>query len=295
MKKTVFEGCATALITPFKGGRIDYPALEKIIDKQISAGVSALVVGGTTGEAATLSDRERYHLYEFSKEKIGARAKLILGVGTNDTKIAIKHAVHSDKIGCDALLAVTPYYNKGTEDGIYSHYMRLAEVSDIPIILYNVPSRTGVNLSLGVLERLALCDRFVGIKEASDSQDRLVKLSAFGDELALYAGNDSAIHTVLSLGGRGVVSVVSNLYPEYVSGMCRDFFSGEDKKCHYKQTALLPIIDAMFHETNPTPVKYAMAQAGYCKGELRLPLSSASFSTKELIDKAISTFEKSHI
>ncbi len=292
MKKTIFEGCATALITPFKNGEIDYAALERIIELQISAGVHALVVGGTTGEAATLSDAERYTLYEFARDKTAGRVRLILGVGTNDTAIAVKHAKRSAEIGCDGFLAVTPYYNKGTDEGIYTHYMKLAEASDVPLLLYNVPGRTGVNLPIPVIERLALCERIVGIKEASDSQDRLVRLSAFGDELWLYAGNDSAIHTVLSLGGRGVVSVVSNLYPKYIESMCRDFLCGEDKKCHYKQTRVLDLIKAMFSETNPAPIKYAMAQAGYCNNELRLPLSEVKASSAEIIDSVITDFEK---
>ncbi len=292
MKKTVFEGCATALITPFKDGEIDYGALEGIIDTQIASGVSAIVVGGTTGEAATLNDGERYELYEFAREKIGTRARLILGVGTNDTAVAVKHSKRAREIGCDALLAVTPYYNKGTEEGIYKHYMEIAEASDTPVLLYNVPSRTGVNLSIKLIERLALCERIVGIKEASDSQDRLVRLSSFGEELWLYAGNDSALHTVLSLGGRGVVSVISNLYPAYVEGMCRDFLSGEDKRCHYKQIAALDLIKSMFRETNPAPIKYAMARAGLCENELRLPLSCVSDACARTIDAEIADFER---
>ncbi len=292
MKKIVFRGCATALITPFKYGKIDYAALSGIIDMQLKAGVSALVIGGTTGEVATLSDKERYALYEFSKEKTDGRCKLILGVGTNDTQIAVRHTRRADKIGCDALLAVTPYYNKGTDEGIYTHYMKIADASGTPIILYNVPGRTGVNLSLSVLERLALCERIVGIKEASDSQDRLIRLSSFGEALWLYAGNDSAIQTVLSLGGAGVISVLSNLYPKYIEGMCRDFMNGEEGKCHYKQIKILDLVSAVFAETNPSPIKYAMAKHGLCKNELRLPLFSVSEKNKKLLDDVMSDFEK---
>ena len=290
-KKIIFRGASSALITPFSDGKIDYEALARLIDLQIEAGIDALVIGGTTGEAATLSDAERYELYAFSKEKIAGRTKLILGTGTNDTSVAAKHTRFASEIGADAALAVTPYYNKGTEEGIYRHYMTLIESADIPIILYNVPSRTGVNLGYNLLERLAKEKNIVGIKEAGDSADRLVKLSAFGDSLPLYAGNDTQIYTNLALGGQGVISVLSNILPSVVVKICRLFDRGELGASLEMQQKLLPLIESLFLETNPAPVKYAAERLGLSGGELRLPLSTVRESTKERIDKELLALE----
>ena len=221
MKKAeIFRGVGTALITPFLGGEIDYKTLEELIERQIKAGINALVIGGTTAEAATLSDEERYELFRRAKEIIGGRCKLILGTGTNDTRVAVRHTEFASRLGCDGVLVVTPYYNRGTADGVIKHYEAIANASEVPILLYNVPSRTGVNLSLDTLERLAENERIVGIKEASDSLDRLVGISRIGG-LALYSGNDSQIYPVLSLGGLGVISVLSNLYPEETIDICK--------------------------------------------------------------------------
>ena len=283
MKKILFEGCATALLTPFKGGRIDYEALDIIIEKQIAAKIGGLVVGGTTGECATLSDRERYTLFEFCAERVHGRVPLIFGTGTNDTRVAVAHTRAAQRIGCDGVLVVTPYYNKGTEEGVYRHYMSIAESSDLPIILYNVPSRTGVNLGQGLLARLAACERIVGIKEASDSADRLTALAAFGDSLPLYAGNDSQLYTVLALGGHGVISVVSNLYPERMTAICKAFSEGNLAEARGGQLELLPLISALFTETNPAPLKYAASLLGICESDIRLPLCEVRESTKNLI------------
>lgn len=287
MKKEIFRGCATALVTPFSDGKIDYAALEELIKRQISGGVGGLVVGGTTGEAATLSDRERYTLFEFSAERVNKKVPLIFGTGTNDTRLAIAHTKAASRIGCDAVLVVTPYYNKGTEEGVYRHYMEIAEATELPVILYNVPSRTGVNLGLGLLERLAECEKIVGIKEASDSQDRLVSLAAFGDKLPLIAGNDSQLYSVLALGGVGVISVVSNLYPEKICSIYNSFSKGNLAAALAEQTALLPLIRALFEETNPSPLKHAMSLLGLCKNEVRLPLYTPRESTKEMLKRLI--------
>lgn len=284
-KKVIFRGCATALITPFKNGKIDYVALERIIEYQIKGGVGALVVGGTTGEAATLTDIERYNLFEFAKERTGGRVPLIFGTGTNSTAVARAHTRAAERIGCDGVLVVTPYYNKGTEDGLVSHYMTIADSTELPVLLYNVPSRTGVNLSYGVLGRLCEHPNIVGIKEASDSADRLVALREYGDSLSLYAGNDSQIYTTLALGGEGVISVLSNAYPEYVSKICSLFDEGKQKESLQMQTDALPLIRALFTETNPAPIKYLMSHLGYCKNELRLPLSPASAATRTAVEK----------
>lgn len=279
-KKEIFCGAATALITPFRDGEIDYKATERLIEMQIEGGIDALVIGGTTAEAATLSDEERYRLYEFAKEKIRGRTKLILGTGTNDTRVALRHTKFAERLGCDGALLVTPYYNKGTESGIEKHYLTLAESVDLPIIVYNVPSRTGVNLGLGLLSRLAKHPNIVGIKEASDSVDRLVGLAAFGEELWLYSGNDSQIYPTLALGGKGVISVMSNIIPKTAVELCKSFFDGRWEEALRLQIRLLPFIRSLFAETNPAPIKFAMSSLGLCTEEVRLPLSPPRESTR---------------
>ena len=289
-KKCIFKGAATALITPFRNGEIDYKALEELIEYQISGGIDALVIGGTTAEVATLSNEERYRLYDFAKEKTCGKTKLIFGTGTNDTSMAIKHTKFAEKIGCDGVLLVTPYYNKGTESGIEKHYLKIAESVDLPIILYNVPSRTGVNLGFNLLERLACHPNIVGLKEASDSVDRLVNLAGFGEKLYLYSGNDSQIYPTLSLGGMGVISVISNLIPLTISELCQDYFYGRCEDSLKLQLKLLPMIKALFIETNPTPIKFAMAEKGLCSSEVRLPLDDPRESTKKELRKLLAEF-----
>lgn len=290
-KKIIFSGAASALITPFLGGEIDYPSLGRLIEWQIQCGIDGLVIGGTTAEAATLSDEERYKLYTFAKGKIAGRTKLILGTGTNDTRVAIAHTKFAERLGCDGVLLVTPYYNKGTEAGIEKHYLSIAESVDLPTILYNVPSRTGVNLGLNLLDRLSDHPNVVAIKEASDSTDRLVSLAALGEKLTLYAGNDSQIFPTLALGGRGVISVVSNILPTTVTKLCRDFFDGRQKEALDVQLRLLPFIRSLFMETNPAPIKYAMSIRGFCTPEVRLPLSEPRESTKEEIKNRLAEIE----
>ena len=288
-KKRIFRGTGCALITPFKKGEIDYEALGKLIERQIEAMVDALIIGGTTGEAATLSNKERYELFSFAKERISGRTKLIFGTGTNDTRVALKHTKFAEELGCDGVLLVTPYYNKGTEDGIEKHYLNIAESVDLPIIVYNVPSRTGVNLGINLLNRLANHENIVAIKEASDSTDRLVTLAAFSDKLALYAGNDSEIYPPLALGGAGVISVVANILPIATKALCDGYFEGKHTHALRLQLELLPFIKTLFLETNPSPIKYAMEKVGLCTREVRLPLSEPRESTKEEIDRAFNS------
>lgn len=285
-KRVIFKGVGTALATPFLQNEIDYTALFRMIDLQIEAGVQALIIGGTTGEAATLEDAEREQLYTKSAAYIDGRCRLILGTGTNDTKKAAAHARMAKRIGCNGILVVTPYYNKGTKDGIVKHYLQIADSSDLPILLYNVPGRTGVNLSLDQIFTLSECERIVGIKEASDSAERLVSLSAVED-LALYAGNDSQFYTVLALGGAGVISVASNLVPRRFTSLFKDFCEGRREAALKEQKALLPLIEALFLETNPAPLKYALELSGLCSSEVRLPLSLPSGAVMQRIKKEI--------
>jgi len=292
VKKQIFRGAATALITPFLDGEIDYKALGELIEYQIAGGIDALVIGGTTAEAATLSDEERYKLYTFAKGKIAGRTKLILGTGTNDTRVAISHTKFAERLGCDGVLLVTPYYNKGTESGIEKHYLSIAECADLPIILYNVPSRTGVNLGFNLLDRLSNHPNIVALKEASDSVDRLVTLAAFGDKLHLYSGNDSQIYPTLALGGRGVISVMSNLLPKTTHELCKCYFDGKQSEALKLQLELLPFIKSLFIETNPTPIKFAMAERGFCSTEVRLPLAEPRKSTKEALIRELKKIKK---
>lgn len=284
-KKTIFSGTATALITPFKHGKIDYAALGRILEFQISAGIDALVIGGTTGEAATLSDYERDKLYSFSAEVINQRVPLILGVGSNDTKRAVKYAKRAKMHGADAMLAVTPYYNKGTEDGIVFHYQKLANSTDLPTILYNVPSRTGVNLSFEAVRLLSEEENISAIKEASDSSDRLVELSALSDKITVYAGNDTQIYTSLSLGGMGVISVLSNVCPCEVLAITNAFWRGDTETSLVLQRKALRKIQALFLETNPAPIKYAMHLLGHCAPDVRLPLYLPNEATRVILNE----------
>ena len=289
-KREIFRGVATALITPFKDDKIDYAALEGLIERQIAAGIDALVIGGTTAEAATLSDVERYELFKASRDMIGGRCRVIYGTGTNDTRVAVRHTEFASMLGCDGVLVVTPYYNKGTDEGVVRHYERIAGASDVPVLLYNVPSRTGVNLSIDTLKRLAENERIVGIKEASDSLERYVATSRI-ERLALYSGNDSQIYPVLSLGGLGVISVVSNLYPEETMEICKQYFSNNRDNSLVLQQRLLPVIGALFLETNPAPLKYALAKRGLCTDEMRLPMYPPSEVTRRKIDAILDEFK----
>ena len=292
----IFRGVGTALITPFKDGKIDYATLEALIERQIEAKIDCLVIGGTTAEAATLSDEERYTLFKESRKMIGGRCKIVYGTGTNDTRVAVNHTRYASRLGCDGVLVVTPYYNKGTCEGIERHYEAIAKASDVPVILYNVPSRTGVTLGIDTLKKLAQNERIVGIKEASDSSDRLTAISAIKG-LDLYAGNDSQIFTVLSLGGLGVISVVSNLYPAETMEICKLYFSNKTDLSLKSQQELLPVINSLFLETNPAPIKYAMAKAGLCLPDMRLPMWLPTKQTREKIDAAIAEYEmkRNHI
>lgn len=290
-KKIIFRGVATALVTPFRRGEIDYSALRALIDRQIDAGIEALVIGGTTGEAATLTNKERYSLYDKSAEYVSGRAKLIFGTGTNDTSAAIQHTEYASEVGGDGVLIVTPYYNKGTKEGLLRHYEKIAAASTLPVLLYNVPTRTGVNLPMDILKKLSKNENIVGIKEASDSADRLVELSRLGDSLYLYSGNDSQIYTTLSLGGLGVISVVSNLYPEKTAEICKQFFANNHESALDEQKKLLPVINSLFLETNPAPIKYALAKRGLCSSEMRLPMWLPTSGTRRKIDRILSEYE----
>ena len=272
-KKTIFTGAATAIITPFKNGAIDYEAFGALIDKQIAAGIDGIVVAGTTGEAATLTHEEHCDLLRYSVEKVAGRVPVIAGTGSNDTAYGIELSRYACEVGCDALLLVTPYYNKATPKGLIKNFLATAEATDKPIILYNVPSRTGVNITMPVYRELAKHERIVAVKEASGNLSAIAQLiDECGDALDVYSGNDDQIVPIMSLGGKGVISVVSGILPKETHDICAACLAGDFKTGAELQLKYLKLINTLFCEVNPVPVKAASALLGLCNGELRLPL-----------------------
>lgn len=272
-KITVFTGAATALITPFRGGEIDFDALGGLIDRQIEAGISAILVAGTTGECATLREGELFKLVSYAKEHIKNRVPLLSGCGSNSTERACALAKAACEGGADALLAVTPYYNKTSERGIITHYTTLADAVTRPLILYNVPSRTGFRMTLDLYRRLADHESIVGVKEASGDLNLLEALCAeCGDKLDVYVGNDDQTVAAMKLGALGVISVYSNIAPREMTEICRLCAAGDFRAASQRQRASLPKMNALFKEVNPIPVKYVAAQLSLCDLEYRLPL-----------------------
>lgn len=274
MNATLFKGAATALITPFKSGAVDYDALARLIDWQICEGISALVIAGTTGEGSTLTDREHREVIDFSVKKVAGRVPIIAGTGSNDTAYAIELTKFACSAGADGMLLVTPYYNKATQKGLIESFTAVADISTKPVILYNVPSRTGCNIAPETAKILSQHDKIVGIKEASGDISQVAKIRELcGDSLDIYSGNDDQIVPVMALGGKGVISVLSNLMPKETDKICKDMLAGDLKSARDAQLRYLPLINALFCEVNPIPVKAAMAAMGYGENELRLPLT----------------------
>lgn len=291
-KKTIFKGAATALITPFKDGKIDYDALGNLIERQINLGIDALVICGTTGENATLSDDEHRAVLEFSFKKADGRVPMIAGTGSNNTAHAIEMSQIAAALGYNGLLVVTPYYNKASDDGLVVHFERIADAARAPIILYNVPSRTGCNMSLNVYSRLSKHENIIAVKEASGNVASVARLiSEYGDDLDIYSGDDSLTLPILSLGGVGVISVASNVIPKEMGELCRRFFYGDmvgARKLHQKY---LKLFDSMFYEVNPIPVKTALSLMGLCLDELRLPLCQMGESNKIALQKTLQEYD----
>ena len=281
-KELIFKGVGTALITPTNEKGIDFEKLEKLIDFQIDKGINALIIAGTTGEGATLNDKEHKDLLTFSKEKIKGRVPMVAGVGSNDTNYACELTKFACEIGVDGLLAVTPYYNKATQYGLIQSYTAISKASNKPIILYNVPSRTGVNIEPETYLELSKLDNIVGIKEANGNLAKIMDaFSLVGDKLYIYSGNDDEITTFLTLGGVGVISVLSNMLPKETVEICDSFFDGNVKRSAELQLKYLPLIRALFSEVNPIPIKSAMAKLGYCENYLRLPLTPMNKEKEE--------------
>jgi 4-hydroxy-tetrahydrodipicolinate synthase len=274
MKKTVFTGAATAIITPFKDGKIDYESFERLINWQIDEGIDAIVVCGTTGEASTLTDDEHRDAIKFCVDTVAGRVPVIAGTGSNDTAYAIELTNHACDAGADAVLVVTPYYNKATQKGLIEMFTAIADASTKPVILYNVPSRTGCNILPSTAAKLAEHENIVAIKEASGNLSQVAELAHLvGDKLDIYSGNDDQILPILSLGGKGVISVLSNPMPRETSKMCHDFMNGNIADARRAQLDLVPFINALFSEVNPIPVKACMSLMGYCENSVRSPLT----------------------
>ncbi len=287
-RKPVFTGAATALITPTTEAGVDYDSLGKLIDWQIEKGIDALVIAGSTGEGKTLSDKEHREVLRFSAERIAGRVPMIAGTGSNETEYAISLSRYACEAGADALLVVTPYYIKATQNGLVKMYSMIADAVTKPLILYNVPSRTGVNIEPETYARLADHGNIAGIKEANSDISKIVSTAALVEgKLDLYSGNDDQIIPILSLGGKGVISVLSNLMPAETSKLCRMYFEGDTAGAAALQLRYLPLIRALFCEVNPIPVKAAMSELGWCKNYLRMPLTPLEDAHRELLFAAM--------
>lgn len=272
-KKTVFKGVATALITPLDENGVNYEKLGELIDWQIEEGINALVICGTTGESSTLTDEEHRSVIKYAVDRVNKRVPVIAGTGSNDTPYAISLTEFACEAGADAVLVVTPYYNKTSQAGLVEMYNAIADHSTVPVILYNVPSRTGVNIEPETYVKLAEHPMISAIKEASGNISALAKTaSMIKGKLDIYSGNDDEIVPAMSLGGIGVISVLSNLMPKKTVEICDSYFNGDVEKARDLQLELIPLINALFSEVNPIPVKAAMSHMGFCENYLRLPL-----------------------
>lgn len=291
MKGKLFSGVATALLTPYKEGKVDYDTFETLINGQLDAGIEALVFTGTTGEAPTLSDAEKNDIYRFAKQTVGKRARVICGTSTNSHKKTMELSESALRAGADALLCVSPYYNRGTREGIERVYRDICSLG-IPVILYNIPSRSGVDIGVEMLERLSDEDNLVGVKECAGAMRIQEEKLRLGDRYALYSGNDPELLMALSAGADGIVSVMSNLYPEQVNKVYKLFTEGRVEEARRVHFALSGLCSLLFSETNPAPLKYAASAIGLCENSLRLPLSVIRGELCRKIDKEIKKIEQ---
>jgi len=275
MKQPFFTGVCTALVTPFLGGHVNYPMAEQLIKRQIDAGVHAVVLAGTTGESPTLSDEEKLELFRRCKAYVGDSCKIIAGTGSNDTAHAVALSREAEEAGADALLVVSPYYNKSTPDGLVAHYMAIAHAVSIPVIIYNVPGRTGLDIPVSVYKRLSVVPNIAGVKEASTDITKIIRIrKECPKDFYIWAGNDDQTVPVISLGGKGVISVLSNILPVQTNAMAEAALDGDFDTASALQCDMMPLIDLLFCEVNPVPVKEAMKRIGFDCGDCRLPLTS---------------------
>lgn len=284
MKKIIFEGCGTAIVTPFTENGINFDAFGKLIEDQIKNEVDAIIVCGTTGESATMSEEEKKQAIKFVIDKVGNKTKVIAGTGSNNTMNAINMSKYATEVGADGLLVVTPFYNKTTQNGLVEHYKAIANCTDLPIVLYNVPSRTGVNILPETCYELSKINNVVAIKEASGNLSQVAKIASLcRDDLTIYSGNDDQVIPVLSLGGKGVISVISNIMPKYTHDMVKKYLEGNTEEAAKMQLDVIDLIGDLFCEVNPIPVKHALNLMGYDYGKPRLPLVELSEPNKQKI------------
>ena len=288
MKKRIFTGAGTAIITPFKEGEVDYLKYYELIEFQIKNNIDAIVVCGTTGEASTLTDDEHKRMIDVTVEKVNGRVKVIAGAGSNDTAYAIELSKHCEQAGVDGILHVTPYYNKTTQKGLLKHFFTIADSVTTPIILYNVPARTNIDILPATYKELSKHPNIVAAKEAGGNMKSIIQTRLLcGDDLALYSGNDQDNVPILSVGGVGVISVLSNLLPQETHDMCALYFEGKVRESADLQIKYIDLIDALFCETSPIPVKTAMALMGLDSGELRLPLCEMDEKNKSMLGEVM--------
>ena len=288
MNQPLFRGSATALITPFENGRVDLPALRRLVEMQIEGGTAAIVSCGTTGEPATMTADEREMVIRETVKAVNGRIPVICGTGSNNTLAVVENEKAMRDLGCAAQLVVTPYYNKTTQEGLYAHFMHIAENTQLPIVVYNVPGRTSLDIAPRTLERLAQSGRFIALKESSYDLPRVMeKMQAVDGKMDVYCGNDDMVYPMLALGAQGVISVASNVSPRLMSDMVKSWFEGDHEKSRRLQLEALPLVRALFNEVSPIPCKYALELMGVCSGELRLPLIEAGEETKHMMRSAL--------
>jgi len=288
MKKPLFTGVCTALITPFLDGKVNFPMMEQLLKRQIEAGVTAVVIAGTTGESPTLSDEEKITLFRRCKQYVGDQCLIIAGTGSNNTAHSIHLSMAAEKAGADALLVVSPYYNKATPNGIIMHYLSICHAVSLPVIVYNVPGRTGLDIPVSVYRELSRIPNIAGVKEASSDITKLARIrNACSNDFCIWSGNDDQIVPSMALGAQGVISVLSNVKPEEAKVMCDAALAGDFDTAASLQCDLLPLIDALFCEVNPIPVKAAMNYIGFDCGDCRLPLCGMTKENLETLKKLI--------
>lgn len=287
MKQPFFQGACTALVTPFLNGKVNYPMLQQLLRRQMESGIETIVICGTTGESPTLSDTEKLQMFRCAKEYTGDQCKIVAGTGSNCTDHAIHLSKAAEDIGVDGLLVVSPYYNKATPEGLIAHYSAIAGAVHIPVIAYNVPSRTGVDIPVSVYQALSIIPNLAGVKEASTDISKIARIRSVCPDFPIWSGNDDQAVAVMSLGGQGVISVLSNVAPLETQAMAKAALDGDFDTAAALQIELLPLIQLLFSEVNPIPVKAAMKLIGYDCGDCRLPLTPLSNGNLEKLKKLL--------
>ena len=296
MLKPFFTGTCTALVTPFLEEKVNYPMMEQLLRRQYDAGIRTVVIGGTTGESATLSDREKLELIRRAKAQVGSNMRIIAGTGSNSTEHTVRLSQEAERQGADGLLVVSPYYNKATDEGLIAHFRAVAQSVTIPVILYNVPSRTGQDIPVCVYQALAGIPNIAGVKEATGSISKIVEIVATcGESLPVWSGNDDLTVPIVALGGKGVISVASNVIPGVLDTMVRAGLAGDFDTAAAISARIQPLNKALFREINPIPVKEAMKMIGFDCGSCRLPLTNAGIETKEVVKTALMQLNKQKI